>query len=229
MKKKATAIAVLALVLMLSLVQVSVADTVTSDSKSNVLFKTGTITIDPEPDNGEVGFQPMSINFGERNIPIRAETYYADGNADSVEGLDQGGGLSTEPIIGVLIADSRAKTLLTGWNYKVKMGQFIADGSNPSFNVTLFLRSGTAYTNGDTSKIGTALRLENAGSYEIKTDNQNVLVLSATSALGKGLHGARWEKQNIGMTLGQGGQSGGFTVITDDNYKAKLTWTLETI
>lgn len=227
--KTALCIALLA-ALTLSVTPLAMAATPdTVNSESNIQFKAGQIIINPDPDPGEVGFEPMTINFGERLLPIRQETYYADGTADSAEGVDQGGGLSTSPTVGILVNDSRAKTQMTGWRYKVKLSQYMpTDSRNTAFDATLFLRSGQAFTNAGQSKIGTALVLENNGSFTIPTSNNDVLVMSATQALGMGSHGASWTSDNISLQLGEGGTPTGFDVLTNDSYKATMTWTLET-
>lgn len=229
MKMKATKITGMALVLAMLLMPAlgAVAQPPASNSESNIKFKPGEITIDPEPDPGEVGFDSMTINFGQRTVPIRAERYYADGTSDSAEGVDQGGGLATSPVVGVLITDSRQAA--TGWTYKVKLSQYVPAGAgNGPFDATMYLQNGSAYTNVNQSKLGTALQLAQGGSFTIETNGAEVLLLTATRELGKGSHGARWNREDISLQLGPGSSATGFEVITNDSYTATMTWTLET-
>lgn len=227
MKRAAIFLTMLVLVLSLTLAQGASAQPSPESSKSYIQFQPGQLVINPDPDPGEVGFSNLQINFGERNVPIRAEVYYADGTSDSTEGVAQGGGLETEPVVGILVNDARSASALTGWKYNVKLTSYIPQGGGTAFDATVRLNSGIIYTNANQTKVGTALVLENGGSFVIATDNQNVTLLTATAALGNGSHGAHWARENISMKLGEGGTPTGFQVITDDNYQAVMTWTLE--
>lgn len=210
--------------MLLSLASWGSAQPISENVTSNIQFKPGGLVINPEPDPGEVGFEAMEINFGERNVPIRAEVYYADGTSDSLEGIAQGGGKTTEPVIGILVNDSRPDTQSTGWNYSVRMSQYVPmdTARNSPFDATLYLTDGTAYSNSG----GNGLSLQGNGEIVIETNNQTVSILTATQAAGKGSHGARWNREDIYLALGEGGTPTGFTVITDDIYIATLTWTL---
>lgn len=233
MKKKVSNAVLFTLIAIMLLMVAPVANaqqTLSSDTDANIKFRAGKININPDPDIGEVGYTKMTLNFGERLVPAKRETYHADGNSDSEDGINQGGTVLTEKDIGVLVTDSRSSQLLTGWVYKASLTSFRpTNSSNAPFDGILYLRNGTGFTNAGDNKIGTALKLENSGDYTIASDGQSVLIMTATAELGKGSHGVQWTNDNVRLSLGDGGTPTGFDVITNDIYKATLTWTLETV
>lgn len=236
--KKASIIAVL-LVLALSIVAIAAAQTLTEDSDANIQFKAGGLIPEPEPspdpnpnEPGAVNFTKMALEFGERNIPIRAETYVSDGSSETTEGVAIAGSTLTAGRVGVLIKDSRATNEATGWTYTAALSQFVPrNAANRAFDATLFLNETTLFTNVDQGKLGTSLMMNpnNGGSdFVIQTNNTAVTMLTALSSLGKGSHGASWTNGNIAMKLAAGGTASGFDVITNDVYTATMTWTLTT-
>lgn len=236
MNKIATKIIVLAMAMMLFMAQGAGAQVLNYTNEADIWFEAGDIIIDPNPNPEEVGFEPLQLEFGTRNVPIRPEIYVANGDSGlllggvpTAEGASTGGTL-TAPIVGVLITDERALSATTGWTYKVSMTSFDSAGSEPSFHATLTLADGDAYTSGSPSKLGTDLVLNNSGTIVVPSNDTAVLVLTATDTMGPGMHGAEWTNDEITLALGSAGapQAGGFDVITDVAYQATLTWTLAT-
>lgn len=230
MKKPATRLTMLALalvMLLLPMCHAAAAPLREASSDANIDFRAGSIIINPDPIEDEVGFAGIEIHFGERTVPIRPEVYYADGRSDSVEGVDKQNPLAplTDPVVGVLINDARASAAATPWSFSVNLTEYASTG-NPSFRATLTLMDGEVLTNAHPSKVDTALTLENNGTIVVPTDGQNVPVLRATNALGKGSHGAKWTNDKIKLELGASNLPGGFDVITDVAYEATMTWSL---
>lgn len=246
MARKTTVLA-LAIMMLLSIAMTAGASTpIQENSKANIDFEAGQITINPNPDPNEVAFNPMLLQFGRRTVPIRAETYVANGDSGTyigtsttptTQGAAKGPEHLTEAVVGILVVDPRATNDITGWTYTAKMTQFrnVDNTAKPNFNAVLRLAEGVPYTNADASKLGTALTVNNDADDQIVIrtgETTETILLTATTSMGRGSHGATWTNEKIFLDLlpaGADASAGGFDVIENNQYQATMTWTLNVL
>lgn len=239
----------LALVMALSLAATASAGSPDiKDSYANIEFAPGQLVINPDPDPDEVGFNPFTLEFGRRNVPIRREIYRANGesagfigtsgivNTPTTEGASLlPAGDHTLEDVGALVTDNRATAQLSAWKFSVKMSAFEESTSvEPDFNADLYLYEGVGFTNSASATIGgdavndDMVVLSNnggtAGDFLVATDNTDVQLIEAKITAGKGSHGIQFKHDKIELALGTD-----FEGITDAEYVSTMTWTLQAL